>query len=82
MYRVIEFFTDLHDNDYPYNVGDEFPREGVRVADSRIQELAGFNNKRGIPLIAPDEGTVDISKEDAAANAPEPKPRRKKGGSK
>lgn len=51
MYRVIAYFTDLQDNDYPYSVGDTFPRAGVTASDERIAELAGKYNKRGIPLI-------------------------------
>lgn len=31
--------------------GDIFPREGVKVADERLAELSGSDNKRGIPLI-------------------------------
>lgn len=52
MYKVIKFFTDLHDNNYPYNVGDTFPRAGVSVSTGRLDELAGSNNKQGVPLIA------------------------------
>ena len=52
MYKVIKYFTDLHDNDHPYNVGDTFPRAGVTVSEERLAELAGSNNKRGEPLIA------------------------------
>lgn len=51
MYKVINFFTDLHDNDHPYNVGDSFPRKGVKVSDERLIELAGSDNKQGKPLI-------------------------------
>lgn len=51
MYRVIRFFTDLHDGDHPYNVGDPFPRQGVRVTEERIAELSGSSNKQGTPLI-------------------------------
>lgn len=51
MYRVIEYFTDLQDNDYPYNAGDIFPREGKTVSKERFAELSGAANKRGIPLI-------------------------------
>lgn len=51
MYKVIKHFTDLHDNGYPYNVGDVFPREGVSVTDGRLAELAGSTNKQGVPLI-------------------------------
>ncbi len=55
MYKVIKYFTDLHDNDHPYNAGDAFPRSGVTVSDERIAELAGSSNKQGEPLIAPIE---------------------------
>ena len=29
MYKVIVYFTDLHDNDHEYHEGDIFPREGI-----------------------------------------------------
>lgn len=51
MYKVIKFFTDLHDNNYPYNVGDTYPRSGIKVSDGRLAELAGSGNKQGEPLI-------------------------------
>ena len=51
MYRVIEFFTDLQDNNHAYNVGDTFPRDGMAVTPDRIKELSGTQNKRGIALI-------------------------------
>ncbi len=51
MYKVIKFFTDLQDNDYPYSVGDIFPRSGMAVTEERLAELAGSNNKRHEPLI-------------------------------
>ena len=52
MYKVTKFFTDLHDNNYPYNVGDVFPRDGVTVTAGRLEELSGSDNRRGVPLIA------------------------------
>ena len=52
MYKVIKYFTDLHDNNYPYNVGDVFPRDGVTVTAGRLEELSGSDNRRGVPLIA------------------------------
>lgn len=51
MYKVIKFFTDLHDNEYPYNVGELFPREGMEVSENRLVELSGSDNKQGVPLI-------------------------------
>lgn len=64
MYRVINYFTDLHDKNHPYNVGDIFPREGVEVAKERLEELAGTKNKQGKALIeeVPDEKPVDGDK--------------------
>lgn len=51
MYRVIKYFTDLQDNDHPYDVGEQFPREGMEVSKERFAELSGSDNKRGEPLI-------------------------------
>ena len=50
-YKVIKLFTDLHDNDYLYNVGDTFPRKGISVTEERIAELSGSVNKQHTPLI-------------------------------
>ena len=52
MYKVIHYFTDLQDDGYAYNVGDEFPHKGMTVTKERIAELAGRENKQGVPLIA------------------------------
>lgn len=57
MYRVIKFFTDLQDNNHPYNVGDIYPREGFEVLPRRIKELAGNKNRQGEPLIKEVEDT-------------------------
>ena len=51
MYKVIKHFTDMQDNNFAYNVGDEFPRKGMSVLPSRIKELAGSKNRQGVPLI-------------------------------
>lgn len=51
MYKVIKFFTDLQDNEHPYDVGDIFPREGVTVTEGRLAELAGSDNLQKEPLI-------------------------------
>ena len=51
MYKVVKFFTDLQDNNYKYEVGDIYPREGSEVLPSRIKELSGKNNLQGTPLI-------------------------------
>ena len=51
MYKVIKFFTDLHDNEHPYHIGDQFPRKGVTVTEERLKELSSDKNKQGQPLI-------------------------------
>ena len=51
MYKVIKHFTDLQDKNHPYYVGDDFPREGLKVTKERIAELSSSNNKRREPLI-------------------------------
>lgn len=51
MYKVIVFFTDLQDNNYPYKVNDTFPRNGFDVLPSRFKELSTSVNRRGKPLI-------------------------------
>lgn len=51
MYKVIKYFVDLQDGNRPYNVGDVFPRSGLEVKPERLAELAGSENRRGVPLI-------------------------------
>lgn len=51
MYKVIHFFTDLQDKNHPYNVGDIFPHDGLKVSEARLIELSGSNNKQHKPLI-------------------------------
>lgn len=53
MYKVIKYFTDLQDNNRPYNVGDAFPHVDASypVSENRIAELAGSDNRQGEPLI-------------------------------
>ena len=51
MYRVIKHFVDLQDNNYKYDVGDTYPRNGLNVLQSRINELASNKNLQKTPLI-------------------------------
>ena len=51
MFRVIKHFVDMQDNNFAYQIGDEFPRKGLSVLPSRIKELAGKKNRQGCPLI-------------------------------
>lgn len=85
MYRVIEFFTDLQDNNHAYNVGDTFPRDGMAVTPDRIKELSGTQNKRGIALIeevrGAEETAVTEETDDKAApveNEPRKRTRKRK----
>ena len=50
-YKVIKHFVDLQDNNYKYDVGDTYPRKGLNVLQSRINELASDKNKQKTPLI-------------------------------
>ena len=51
MYKVVKYFTDLQDNEHPYHAGDEFPRKGLKVTKTRLNELASGKNARGMALI-------------------------------
>ena len=51
MYKVILRFADLQDSSHVYEVGDVYPREGVKPTQERISELLGASNKIGAPLI-------------------------------
>lgn len=41
----------MQDNNFAYQVGDEYPRKGMSVLPSRIKELATDKNRQGVPLI-------------------------------
>lgn len=51
MYKVVCPFVDLQDDKYPYDIGDKYPRKGLKPTKKRISELASKNNRRGIVLI-------------------------------
>lgn len=50
-YRTVTAFMDMKDNGYVYCSDDRYPRDGLEPTQERIEELAGSNNKRGMPLI-------------------------------
>lgn len=77
MYRVIEFFTDLQDNNHAYSVGDEFPRTGAVASPERIKELSGVNNKRGRALIAVVQSTAQTKSDEAEEKPEKPKSKKK-----
>ncbi len=72
MYKVLHYFTDLQDHDYPYNEGDIFPRSGLKVSDTRLNELASGDNKQGKPLIQFVEEKTE-AKENPAPTEKKPK---------
>ena len=87
MFKVIRYFTDLQDGNYPYNVGDTFPREGKAVSADRIKELSTAANKIGVALIEEVRGAekpaaaAKVAEETAENPAPvedEPKQRGRK----
>lgn len=55
MYRVIKAFTDMQDDNYAYDPTNPerntYPRKGLHVLQSRINELASSKNRQGVPLI-------------------------------
>lgn len=50
-YKVLRYFNDLQDDNYYYETGATYPRDGLTPAQDRIDELASGKNKQGIPLI-------------------------------
>ena len=50
-YKVLRFFNDLQDDNYYYETGSTYPRDGLTPSQERINELASAENKQGIPLI-------------------------------
>lgn len=50
-YKVLRFFEDLQDDNYYYETGSIYPRDGLTPSQERINELASAENKQGIPLI-------------------------------
>lgn len=62
----------MQDNNFAYQVGDEYPRKGMSVLPSRIKELASDKNRQGVPLIeeileveeAPEKKTKPTKKAD------------------
>ncbi|MDD3503891.1 MAG: hypothetical protein PHE63_07385 [Eubacteriales bacterium] len=59
MYKVIKGFSDLNDSKstksgklyHQYNVGDVYPRHGIKADINRISELEGSENAQKEPLI-------------------------------
>lgn len=75
MYKVIKLFTDLQDNGHRYEVGDEYPRLGLKPSLARIAELSGSNNRQKTPLIVEVD---DLAEKQEADNKPKRKTSKKK----
>ena len=59
-YKVLRFFEDLQDENYYYETGSIYPRDGLTPSQERINELASAENKQGIPLIEEIKTTEQI----------------------
>lgn len=75
MYKVIRLFTDLQDNGHKYEVGDEYPRLGLKPSLARIAELSGSDNRQKTPLIVEVD---DLAEKQEAENKPKRKTSKKK----
>lgn len=66
MYKVLRYFEDIQDEMHPYNIGDIFPRDGMRVSADRLTELSTDRNLQRTPLIEfvpePDEKPESVKK--------------------
>lgn len=81
MYKVVKLFTDLQDNNFKYEVGDEYPRLGLKPSLARIKELSGSDNKQHTPLIkevADEIGSDEVAAEAEVKAEAETKPKRSK----
>ena len=74
MFKALEYFTDLLDGEYAYNVGDVYPREGYTPSPERIEELSTDKNVRNRPVIAADEPETIASAEETEEQAEPEKP--------
>lgn len=80
MYKVIMQFIDLQDGGHLYNVGDAFPRQGLKVSEARLAELSGEKNLRHLALIEKNEEKIEDKKNDKSEPSVnvKSKPRKKK----
>ena len=79
MYKAVEYFTDLQDNNYAYREGDTYPREGYTPTKERIEELASNKNIRKRPVIVAVEKNETTTIEEAPTpSEQEEKPKKRK----
>jgi hypothetical protein len=78
MYKVVKLFTDLQDNNHKYQVGDEYPRLGLKPSLARIRELSSDENRQKTILIKEvDEFEEENTKDESLAEASKQKRKRK-----
>jgi hypothetical protein len=74
-YRVIKAFVDMQDNNYAYDPKDParntYPRKGLNVLQSRINELASDKNRQKTPLIEEIPEKVEEPKREKKTNSVE-----------
>ena len=61
----------MQDNNFAYQVGDEYPRKGMSVLPSRIKELSGNKNRQGCTLIEEVPEVEETPKKKKSAKADE-----------
>lgn len=71
-YEVIEYFTDLQDNNFAYNTGDVYPRDGYKPTAERIEALSSNKNVRKHPIIKA------VAEAETVAEVTEEKPKRRR----
>lgn len=71
-YRAKCRFVDLQDGKRLYEADEVYPRSGLVVTDERLAELAGTNNKAGVPLIYPIYEPEDNAKGNTKVKAEKP----------
>lgn len=67
-YKVIHPFLDYQDNNYPYEVGMDYPREGKVVTEERIKMLSSNANNLKTPLIEKEEEKTNDDRRVASRN--------------
>lgn len=67
-YKVIHPFLDYQDNNYPYEVGMDYPREGKVVTEERIKMLSSNANNLKTPLIEKEEEKTNDDSRVASRN--------------
>lgn len=77
-YIVIERFADLQDGNRVYEAGDTYPRPGFDVSPERLAELAGSDNRVGMPLIVDVDAPCDkcaVERAETPVEAPQDEPK-------